>query len=47
MKSASRIIVPLILVIIFGKFIPLILTALIPIVLVAIIQTAIKEGKIL
>ena len=47
MKSASRIIVPLILVIIFGKFVPLILTALIPIVLVAIIQTAIKEGKIL
>ena len=47
MKSASRIIVPLILVIIFGKFIPLILAALIPAALVIIVNTAIKEGKFL
>lgn len=45
MKSASRIIVPLILVILFGKFIPLILAGLIPVVAVLIIQAAIREGK--
>ena len=47
MKSASRIIVPLVLVIIFGKFIPLILAGIIPVILVIIVQAAIKEGRIL
>ena len=46
MKSASRIIVPLILVIIFGKFIPLILAGMIPVGLALIIGAAVKEGRV-
>lgn len=45
MKSASSVLVPLILVILFGKLIPLIALTLILVGLVIILQAAIKEGR--
>ena len=46
MKSLSRILVPLILVVLFGKLIPLLIAGLIPVILVIIVQAAIKEGRV-
>ena len=47
MKSASGIVIGLILVIIFGRFIPLMLVALLVLLPVIIIKDCIKEGKFL
>ncbi len=45
MKSLSKVLVPLVLVVLFGKIIPLLIVAGLLIGLVVIIDTAVKEGK--
>ena len=47
MKSASGVVIALILVAIFGRLIPIALLALVIILPVIIIKNAIKEGKFL
>ena len=47
MKSASGVVIGLILVVLFGRLIPLALLALLIILPVIIIKNAIKEGKFL
>ena len=47
MKSASGVVIGLILVAIFGRLIPIALLALLIILPVIIIKNAIKEGKFL